>query len=367
MKIALIVPGGVDRGREHRVIPCLLWMIERLAREHELHVFALRQEPRPCSYPLLGAVVHNAGARPRRARLAVTLLREHGKRRFRLIHAVWAAPPGAIAAVLGRVLRIPVLLRLTGGDLASLPEAAYGQRASWRGRLWLRAAVAGASHITVPSSAMQSAARELGILAERLPWGVATDQWPPRRPRPRGPGMPARLLHVGTLNRVKDQTTLLYAAKRLQSEGIAFRLDIAGADLLDGEIQRLADTLDLSRQVRFHGFVPHSRLRPMMENADLLLVSSLHEADPIVCLEAAVAGVPTVGTAVGHLKTWMPDAARVAPPKDSRALAAQVAALLDDDSLRLSIASAAQEHALREDADWSAHRVLELYKTLTSG
>ena len=179
--------------------------------------------------------------------------------------------------------------------------------------------------------------------------------------------MPARLLHVGTLNRVKDQTTLLYAAKRLQSEGIAFRLDIAGADLLDGEIQRLADTLDLSRQVRFHGFVPHSRLRPMMENADLLLVSSLHEADPIVCLEAAVAGVPTVGTAVGHLKTWMPDAARVAPPKDSQALAAQVAALLDDDSLRLSIASAAQEHALREDADWSAHRVLEIYKSLTSG
>ena len=62
----------------------------------------------------------------------------------------------------------------------------------------------------------------------------------------------------------------------------------------------------------------------------------------------------------------MPDAARVAPPKDSRALAAQAAALLDDDSRRLSIAAAAQEHALREDADWSARRVLALYETLTA-
>jgi len=50
MKVALIVPGGVDRGGKVRVIPCLLWMVERLARRHEIHVFALRQEPQPAHY-----------------------------------------------------------------------------------------------------------------------------------------------------------------------------------------------------------------------------------------------------------------------------------------------------------------------------
>ena len=53
MKIALLVPGGVDRSATTKVIPCLLWLIERLAEGHEVHVFALRQEDRPGTWPLL--------------------------------------------------------------------------------------------------------------------------------------------------------------------------------------------------------------------------------------------------------------------------------------------------------------------------
>jgi hypothetical protein len=48
MKVAIVTPGGVDRSGSERVIPCLLWLIERLVRAGiEVHVFALRQEPRP--------------------------------------------------------------------------------------------------------------------------------------------------------------------------------------------------------------------------------------------------------------------------------------------------------------------------------
>ena len=45
MKVALIVPGGVDRSGEYRVIPVLLALMHRLTPYHELHVFALAQEP----------------------------------------------------------------------------------------------------------------------------------------------------------------------------------------------------------------------------------------------------------------------------------------------------------------------------------
>ncbi len=103
----------------------------------------------------------------------------------------------------------------------------------------------------------------------------------------------------------------------------------------------------------------------MTQDADMLIVSSLHEADPIVALEAAVSGTPVVGTAVGHLSDWAPDAAIVVPPGETEALAAAVAALLDDERRRLEVAAAAQEIALREDADWSARQVLALYDRLT--
>lgn len=369
MKVALLVPGGVDRSGTERVIPCLLWLIERLAAAgHELHVYAAAQEDRPARWELLGARVHNAGARPRRARMLAALAAEHRRACFDVLHAVWAAPAGVVAAAAGALLGVPVLLHLTGGDLTALPDIGYGVRVRRRGRAWLRLALAGADRVTVPSAYLLDQARALGIAAERLVYGVALDRWPLLPPRARVPGAPARLLHVGSLNRVKDQGTLLRAAARLRDAGVSFRLDIVGEDTLGGEVQREAAALRLGGDVvAFHGFLPHAALRPLVEAADLLLVSSRHEADPIALLEAAVAGVPTVGTAVGHLADWAPDAAAAVPVGDDAALARAAEALLRDEESRLRLAHAAQARARADDADRTAGRVLELYEELAGG
>jgi hypothetical protein len=91
VKIALVVPGGVDRSGTERVIPCLLWLIERLvAAGDEVHVFALNQEPEPGEWRLLGATVHNAGTRWPRLRTVAAMLREHRRGRFDAVHAFWA-------------------------------------------------------------------------------------------------------------------------------------------------------------------------------------------------------------------------------------------------------------------------------------
>jgi len=366
MKVALLVPGGVDRSGEYRVIPCLLWLIERLAAHVELHVFALHQEPRPARYRLLGATVHNAGARPRRARLLAMLLAEHRRRPFQVLHAIWAVP-GTIAAVAGRLLGIPVVLHLTGGDLAALPDIGYGLRVRRRGRLQLRMAVAGSSSVTVPSLAMQRTAHSLGVRAERLVMGVALDRWPPLPPRARPPDRPARLLHVASLNRVKDQGTLLRALTSVREQGVAFRADIVGEDTLGGEVQRLAGRYGLAGVTTFHGFLPHRRLRPLVEQADLLVMASRHEADPIALLEAAVAGVPAVGTETGHFVEWAPKAAVAVPVEDHAALAQGISDLLLNDGSRLALGAEAQARALRDDADRAAARTMELYLELTAG
>lgn len=366
MKVALIVPGGVDRSGTERVIPCLLWLIERIARVHELHVFALRQEPHPSRYRLLGAVVHNIGARPRRLRAVLGVLAEHRRLSFDVFHAVWAYPSGVVSAVVGRLAGAPVLLHLPGGDLVALPEIGYGLRRTRRGRWWLQRAVAAASRIIVPSTPTAEQARELGLAVERLPYGVALDRWPIAAPRPREPHEPARLLHVASLNPVKDQRTLLLGVRDLRDSGLAFHLDVVGADARTGEVQRLARDLGLDPCVTFRGFLPHSRLRIFFERAHLLLVSSRHETGPIVALEAAVAGVPTVGTPVGHLAEWAPEAAVTVPVGDYEALARAVAEILTDDARRLRVAAAAQARAVKEDADWTARRVLELYDQLVT-
>src|SRR5690606_13778934 len=129
-----------DRGGTHRVIPFLLWFIERIAREVELHVFALKQEPEPATWPLLGATVHNVGARPRGLRLLAAVAAEHRRGRFDVLHAVWATP-GAAAAVLGRALGVPVVTHLIGGDLSAFPRQRFGLRSTLAGRVQLRVAL----------------------------------------------------------------------------------------------------------------------------------------------------------------------------------------------------------------------------------
>ncbi len=367
MKIAMLLPGGVDRSGTHRVIPCNLWLIERVAREHDLHVFAFRQEPRPSRYELLGAQVHNIGARPRRLGALIAVVREHRRAPFDVLHALWAAPSGLVAAVAGRLLGRPVLLHLIGGDLESMPDIDFGLRSYDRGRLWLRVAVAGAAEILVSSTLMHEHAAALGIETARVPFGVALDRWPSTPPRRRDPGRPARLIHVGSLNRVKDHPVLLEALRILVAEGVDCHLDIVGEDTLDGRIQRMAESLGLQEHVTFDGFLPHSELRPLMESADLLLLTSRHESGPLVVLEAAIAGVPAVGTAVGHLIDWAPEAAVTVPVSDFQALARATAAVLSDEERRLRLAEAAQARAKVEDADWTAMQILEKYEILAGG
>ena len=281
-----------------------------------------------------------------------------------MLHALWAAPPGLVAAVAGRLLGRPVLLHLIGGDLESMPEIAFGLRSYARGRLWLRVALAGATEILVSSKAMREHAAALGIETARVPFGVALDRWPSAPPRRRDPGRPARLIHVGSLSRVKDQTVLLEALRILVARGADCHLDVVGTDTLDGRIQRMAESLGLQKHVTFHGFLPHSELRPLVESADLLLLTSRHESGPLVVLEAAIAGVPTVGTAVGHLIDWAPDAAVTVPVGDFEALARETAALLGNEERRLRLAEAAQAHTEAEDADWTAMQILDRYEIL---
>jgi glycosyltransferase involved in cell wall biosynthesis len=367
MRIALVVPGGVDPSAEYRVIPALLALIARLAARHDVQVFALRQQAQPAHWPLLGAEVHNIGSPRTRLRALQALRAAHRVAPFDVIQSIWAGAPGLVAVAAGRLLGVPALVHVAGGELAAVPDINYGGGLSWRARLREAVVLRAATHVSAASAPMVRALSDRGVRAYRLPLGVDLSHLPARVPRRRDPGSPARLIHVASLNRVKDQTTLLQAVRLLREAGAAFHLDLVGEDVLHGQIHRLAGELGLAAAVTFHGFLPQQPLRVLLEGADLMLLSSRHEAGPVVVLEAAVAGVPTVGTDVGHLSEWAPQAARVVPVADPQALARAVLEVLADEDGRLELARAAQARALAEDADFTAAAFESLYERLASG
>ena len=362
MKIAYVVPGGVDRSGTPRVIPHLLERLRRLTGHHEVHVFVLSHEPTPGRWTVEGALLHNIGTRPRRVQCLRAMWREHARGRFDVIHALFLVPQAVVGALAGRVLTVPVVVEAPGGDFVSMPDIEWGGWHRWQGRAWIRLAMSMTARLIVPSEAARGQARDRGYEAEVLAWGTARESWPKTEPRARGVGDPLRIAWVGSLNRVKDPGTMLGTAAALRERGLGFTLDVFGEDTLGGAVQTEATVRHLVGQVRFHGYVPQADLRNRICEADLLLVTSRFEGGPRVVLEAAMCGVPTVGTDVGLLRELGVEAAKTVPVGNANALAAAVWALASDDATRMRVARAAQEWACRRDVDTCVaglHRIYE--------
>jgi glycosyltransferase involved in cell wall biosynthesis len=166
---------------------------------------------------------------------------------------------------------------------------------------------------------------------------------------------------VASLNRVKDQETLLRAFRQVLAVEPRVRLDIFGEDTLDGEVQRLATEIGLAEAVTFHGFTYGEEIAEVLRRSHLYVHSSRHETGPVSMLEAAASGVPTVGTAVGHIADLAPDAAVSVPIGDDRALAWAITELLEDEDSRLALGKEALNFARIHDADWTAARFEGLY------
>src|SRR5262245_66514680 len=129
MKIGLILPGI------RASFPVWMWLTERLARGVELHVFALRQEWTPMTYPLCNATIHAIAPRPRRVRAVTEIVREHRVRSFDCLHAFFAVPYGYVARLASLMIGVPFGVHIAGGEPANVPEIDYGGARTPRGRV----------------------------------------------------------------------------------------------------------------------------------------------------------------------------------------------------------------------------------------
>jgi glycosyltransferase involved in cell wall biosynthesis len=362
MRVALVVTGGVDESGRDRVIPLLLAFVERLAARHELFVYVLRYHDQPRTYRLLGATVRDlgspAGIRGQYTAL-VRALRKDGP--FDVVHGYWALPGGLTAALAGRRLGVPSVVTLASGELVWIPDIGYGLQGRLRQRLAVAATLRMAGRVTVTTRYMRDLARRRGVDPPVIPFGIDTSAFTPGAPMP---DAPARLLHVARLSPVKDQGTLLAAFRSALKRLPGLHLEIVGEDSLAGAVQAQAASLGVASHVTFHGLLASPDLVPLYRRANLVVMSSLHEACGAVALEAASCGVPAVGTAVGHLADWAPDRAFVVPPRHPELLAEAIVAAVRDPARRAAVAHAARAWTLQHDAAWTVEQFDRLYHDL---
>ncbi len=188
--------------------------------------------------------------------------------------------------------------------------------------------------------------------------GVDTDRFTPRA----DPGRtgPLRVTFVGRMIRDKGADVLLDAVALLGRADI--EVTVVGSQNFDAAAElspferavhdRAAEIGD---RVRLRPFVPRAQVPDVFRAADVVVVPS-RWAEPfaLTVLEGMACGVPVVASRIGGIPEVMGPAGVLVRPDDPADLAAALAALADDETLRRSLGAGCRTWALAHD--WHASR-----------
>lgn len=175
------------------------------------------------------------------------------------------------------------------------------------------------------------------------------------------------LLAVGRLNPQKDHRSLLDALADPRLAGLGAHLLVAGdGELRDDLLARAAD-LGLTGRVHFLGL--RQDVPALLAAADLFVLSSRYEGNPLVVMEALAAGRAVVATAVGCVPELVDDSCgRLVAPGDPAALASAVAELAADPALARRLGEAGGRRARdRFDLPVMAAAYAQLFTRLLAG
>jgi glycosyltransferase involved in cell wall biosynthesis len=150
------------------------------------------------------------------------------------------------------------------------------------------------------------------------------------------------ILFVGGLRAIKGLDYLLEAMSIIKQKKSRATLVLVGDGTERAHLKALARGLNIEERVTFAGSVPPERVPEYMVGADIFVLPSVSEAFPNVILEAMAAALPIVATRVGGVPEIVTDGVNgfVVSPRNPRALAEKVLALLDDTETRTRIAKA---------------------------
>lgn len=174
------------------------------------------------------------------------------------------------------------------------------------------------------------------------------------------------ILTIGRLERRKGTDILLRAlAPRVWEKHPDLQVCILGSE---GDLSR-SDLLDLvpySRRTRviFPGFISRERIAEYFRQASLYVAPTLYETFGYTILEAMSSGLPVLASRVGGIPELVDDGVTglLVPPRDERALADAIIALLDDPVRRARMGQCGREKATAQyDIARIGPRTLEFY------
>lgn len=329
------------------------------------HYSGHRWSPRPGDPPIVRRpylyVPRHRGLRRRSLRRLLSLELARGS--YDLVHAHWFGPAANAAVDVCRKRGLPVVITAHAGDVYR--EFAY-RRAREHALVAARGAtriIAVASHLAVRLEGFPGVAGKVVV----IPNGVDEDRFTPvsREQARRRLGWPLDrrvVLYAGQLQVGKGIPELLVAFDRLRTTRRSWPLllVIAGIGPLRAELQARVRR-DPSGPWLLLDWQEHGRLADLLNAADLFVLPSHAEGNPVTVLESLACGTPVVGTDIPALAEVIVEGRDgfLVPPRDPARLSEAMDRLLAQPLMREPIARAARERfGWRSVSD----RIIEVYR-----
>jgi glycosyltransferase involved in cell wall biosynthesis len=173
---------------------------------------------------------------------------------------------------------------------------------------------------------------------------------------------------VARLEHQKNHSMLLNAFGRAFAGEPRAHLLLVGDGSCRKALELRARELRLDTQIRFLG--QRADVPEILRAADVLVLASHNEGNPLAVLEGMAAGLPVVATAVGGVPELIVDqqSGLLVTPDDCGQFAASMRRLFDDAQLRRTMAACSAERALQAfSAQRMAHEHMDLYERIVGG
>ncbi len=358
---------------------------ERLARllaaaGHAVRVFAPTLNLPPSerrTLPSSGVDVTRFGARKRvddtLADWFETIVEEHRRDPFDILHAYFLPQAGFVAAYAGKYLGTPSVVSIRGNDI----ERAAFDPSKFSHVMY---ALQNASAVTTNASTL---ARKAKAFVEReiflIPNGIDTELF---KPMERNETL-AEMLGLGGKTKEERSAVIGFAGELREKKGLRALLSgyaqaaksrpaslLIVGEVRDGEDKKFFDEFKSANSqlpITVTGPVPHEDMPAYYALMDVLVHPSLRDGMPNAALEAMACGLPVIATPVGGILDALEDGENgvLVNVNDAAALAGKIVELLDDPQKRAGLGQRARETVVEKfglEAELRAN--LRVYESL---
>lgn len=284
--------------------------------------------------------------------------------KYDLSHSFFTVPCGFISFLLRRKYKIPYIVSLRGSDVPGYSERfaflyAFIKplvRLIWKKSFAVVANSGGLRELALKTNSKQ----EIGV----IPNGIDINQFIKSKVhKVESQNGKFKVICVTRITPRKGVRYLIEAFKKLSQKSDNISLQIIGDGDEKNDLEKLVKDLGVEKGVEFTGLVPHEKLPPYFEQADVFVLPSLNEGMSNSMLEALATGLPLIATDTGGTKELIEEGRNgfIVRMKDAGDLADKIEILFKDNELKKRMGEESRKKAEMMSWEKVAREYAEIY------